>query len=231
LLTLRSATAARAQAEVTARADAQREAEARQAELRAIEHKAQIAAQVPALNAALEAHVDSATIVDLLDSEDWWQPFRAEFPVVRLVVRDAVLASRGPADAPDAEGDVVKAARRQLVASAQVTIAAQPYLLGAARLTDGDGDPVLVLGRAARPIAVAAVAAPAPLEQTLRMPWAGAGAIALVGLGLLFSRGRKTYTADPTGESPVVPIVHETTLRFGEPRNDVTDPGHAARAT
>src|SRR5438045_3553088 len=34
------------------------------------------AAAVPQLRAALRAHVDAATIMDLFASEDWWLPFR-----------------------------------------------------------------------------------------------------------------------------------------------------------
>ena len=48
-----------------------------------------------ALNAALAAHVDSATMIDLLDNEDWWRPYREEFPLVRVIVGDTVVAARG----------------------------------------------------------------------------------------------------------------------------------------
>ena len=234
LITFRSAIGERARAEARVREDADRDATERQAALRAIERKAQVAAEIPALNAALAAHVDSATIVDLLDNEDWWQPFRADYTLVRLIVHDTVLASRGVAGAPNVEADAVQAARRQQVAAAAVTIDGQPYLLGAARLPEApDGDPVLVLGRVAKPLAAAAVVQ-APLEQTLRLPWGAAGAIALVGFGLLFSRRPRsgvaaavTETAPPMLEE----IPHETTLKFGEPRNDVhpnLGPGAAA---
>ena len=234
LITFRSAIGERARAEARVREDADRDAAERQAALRAIERKAQTGAEVPALNAALAAHVDSATIIDLLDSEDWWQPFRAEYTLVRLVVGDDVLASRGTAAAPNIEAEVVKAARRQQVAAAQVTIDGQRYVLGAARLPEApDGDPVLVLGRAAKPLAAAVVQAP-PLEQTLRLPWGGAGAIARVGFGLLFSRrARSGGTAgSPAIELPMLEeIPHETTLKFGEPRNDVhAEAGHGAHA-
>jgi len=223
LLAVRSAIGERARAESMVRADADRDAAARQEELRAIERKAQRAAEVPALNAALAAHVDSATIVDLLDNEDWWQPFRADFTLVRLIVGDAPLATRGTADGPGVEADVVIAARRQTVASAQVTIGTQPYLLGAARLTEApDGDPVLVLGRATKPSAAASVHAP-PLAQTLRLPLAAAGGIALLGFGLLFSRRSKAGAPAGQTEAPVVEITHETTLKFGEPREPRND--------
>jgi hypothetical protein len=223
LITFRSAIGERARAEARVREDADRDAAERQAALRAIERKVQTAAEVPALNAALAAHVDSATIVDLLDSEDWWQPFRVDYTLVRLVVGDDVLASRGTAAAPNIEAEVVKAARRQQVAAAEVTIDGQRYLLGAARLREAaDGDPVLVLGRAAKPVVAAAVGQAPPLEQTLRLPWGGAGAIALVGFALLFSRRARNDVARALAETPMLEeIPHETTLKFGEPRNDV----------
>jgi hypothetical protein len=68
-LTFRAAVGARARVEETVRAEAAQQVAAREAELRAVEGKARAAADLPALNAALSAHVDSATIVDLLDSE------------------------------------------------------------------------------------------------------------------------------------------------------------------
>jgi serine/threonine protein kinase len=83
-----------------------------------------------------------------------------------------------------------------------------------------------VLGRATKPSATATVHAP-PLEQALRLPLAAAGGIALVGFGLLFSRRGKAGAAAgaPAGmtEPSVVPIIHETTLRFGEPREPRND--------
>ena len=207
------------------RVDGDRDAAARQEELRAIERKAQRAAEVPALNAALAAHVDSATIVDLLDNEDWWRRFRADFTLVRLIVGDAALATRGTADGPGVEADVVKAARRQTVASAQVTIGTQPYLLGAARLTEApDGDPVLVLGRATTPIAAASRARAAARADPAPAAGPPPARIALVGFGLLFSRrGKAARAGAATTEPSVVPIVHETTLKFGEPREPRND--------
>jgi len=228
LWTVRALNAERAQAQEAQVGETSRQAAARQAELRAIESKVQAAADLPALNAALAAHVDSATIIDLLDSEEWWLPYRKDFPLVRLIVGDAVVASRGTTSGANIEAEVVKAARRQLVASAQTAIGSEPYVLAAARLNGlPDNDPVLVLGRPSRPPAPFAVAR--PIEQRLHQFWGGAGAIALLGIVLLFSRGRKSTAAASRAtaadaEAAVIPIVHESTLKFGdsrEPRNDV----------
>ena len=81
LITLRSLTGERAQAEAAVRA-ARRRRRTRSAaatELRAIEAKVQAAAELRPLNAAIASQVDSATLLDLLDNEDWWRPYREEF--------------------------------------------------------------------------------------------------------------------------------------------------------
>ena len=38
------------------------------------------AARLEPLEAALRAHVDGPTLVDLFENEDWWRPYRREFP-------------------------------------------------------------------------------------------------------------------------------------------------------
>jgi len=241
LLTLHSLRGAHAQAEATADVEASRQTRAR-TELRAIERRAQAAAELRALNAALAARVDSATILDLMDSEDWWRPYRDEFPFVRLIVGDQVIAARGAPGRATAEPDLLKNARRELVASAETTVAGQPYLLGAARLTAiDDGDPVLILGRPAPtpPAAAPQTAAPKPLDLALP-PWTAA-AVGLVGVGLLVSGRRKApvaphaataigRAADAAPDDAVIPITHETTLRFGEARGDAGSAGGAAAA-
>src|SRR5205814_1786416 len=124
---------------------------------------------------------------------------------------------------------VVKAARRQTAASGPATIGAESYLLGAARMTAlSDQDAVLVLGRRAPP--PPASAAPATRDQRPPpLPWAAAGAIALVGVGLVVSGRRKTAGAPaatgPATDAAVIPILHETTLKFGEPREPHNDMG------
>src|SRR5439155_3209888 len=79
LIAVRSLIGEQARAEAMVRAEATRQASRDQSELRAIEDQARAAADLHALNAALAAHVDSVTILDLLDSEDWWLPYRDQF--------------------------------------------------------------------------------------------------------------------------------------------------------
>ncbi len=238
LLAARSATGGRAQADATMRADADQQAVHRQTELLAIEGKVQAAAELRALNAALGAHVDSATMIDLLDNEPWWRPYREEFPLVRVIVGDTVVAARGAGGGAAVAADVVKAARRQMVASAQTTIGTASYLLAAARLPElASGDAILLLGRPTTAPPPATVA-PAPPERAPPLPWAIAGGVALAGVGLLVSgRGRRpagpaTVPAAGAGagvnEAAVIPIIHETTLKFGEPRERRDDVGPAS---
>jgi hypothetical protein len=247
LLAYRSATGGRTRAEATARGEADRQAALRRAELRAIEGKVQTAADLRALNAALGAHVDSATMIDLLDNEDWWRPYREEFPLVRVIVGGSVVAGRGAGGGVAVGADVVKAARRQMVASAQTTIGTASYLLAAARLPAlSDDDAILLLGRPATAQAPVTVA-PAPPERVPPLPWAIAGGVALAGVALLVSGGGKrpvgraaATTRTRLGPAPeaapaqaaaddatVIPIIPETTQRFGEPREPRNDVGPA----
>jgi hypothetical protein len=276
LLAVRSLTGDRAHAEATVHEDAARAAVLRQSDLRAVENRVQAAAGLRALNAAVAAHVDSATINDLLDNEDWWRPFRDEFPLVRLIVDGSVLAGRGATgDANAAVGaDVVAKARRQTVASGQTSIGAMPYLLAAARLTgESNEEAVLLVGRPA-PRPAPALAAPPERAPAPMLPWMLAGGMALAGVGLLVSGGGKAArvararataaevaarsggatnagyggTVHMTPEAPIaarsastpagyggtvamtpeavaIPIVAESTLKFGEarePHNDTT---------
>jgi hypothetical protein len=164
------------------------------------------------------------TMIDLLDTEDWWRPYREEFKIVRLVVGDTVLVTRGPTGSPGPEADLVKAARRQLAASGQVAIGADTYLLGAARLSAADeGDAVVILGRRiARPAAVAAPVPPTPARNPPQLPWAIAGGVALVGVGLMFSGRRAAPAAGSAAPDAAVvdDVPHETTLKFGQRREE-----------
>ena len=236
LLAYRSATAGHAQAEPTMGAESDRQTALRQAELLAIEGKVQTAAELRALNAALGARVDSATLIDLLDNEPWWRPYREEFPLVRVIVGDTVVAARGAGGGAAVAADVVQAARRQMVASAQATIGTASYLLAAARLPElASGDAILLLGRPTAPPPPATVAQTPP-ERAPPLPWAIAGGVALAGVGLLVSgRGKRPggrrATAAEAAEAAVIPIIHETTLKFGEPREPRDDVGPALAAT
>ena len=54
-------------------------------QLEALTDASRAAATLPRLKAALAAKVDAPTMVDLFTSENWWRPFREEFPINRMV--------------------------------------------------------------------------------------------------------------------------------------------------
>ena len=159
-------------------------------ELRAIEAKVQAAAELRPLNAAIASQVDSATLLDLLDNEDWWRPYREEFAVVRVIVGDQVIAARGGPAAGD-EAAVVTTARRQLLGSARATrdgnrscsrrrgcpccpIRSRCWCWGNSRRAGGAGGGGVAAGR----------------RGVHPMSWAIAAAFGLGGVGLLVT-GRK----------------------------------------
>jgi len=54
-------------------------------------------------------------MIDLLDNEEWWRPYREEFPLVRVIVGDTVVAARGAGGGAAVGADVVQTARRRMV--------------------------------------------------------------------------------------------------------------------
>jgi hypothetical protein len=153
-----------------------------------IESEAMRAAALEPLNAAVDDGVNGATLIDLFEDEDWWQPFRSDLAGAQLVVGSDLLAAwRQAAPGPEATG-VVKTARTQRFASALATVGNQPVLLGAARLAKvSEGEPVLLLVRRYRaPLAAPPPALGPPLSLAAPpFPWIVGGALALAGLGLI----------------------------------------------
>src|SRR6187551_3196756 len=196
LMTLRSLTGERAQAEAAVRAAVTQEADRGTGELRAIEAKVEAAADLQPLSAAISSQVDSATLLDLLDNEDWWRPYREEFAVVRVIVGGQVLAARGGPAAGD-EAAVVALARKQLVGSARTTRDGQTFLLAAARLSVlPEKEPVLVLGLHVPTPAIAPALQPQDVRAARPLNWALAAAVGLGGVGLLVT-GRRQRRSTP----------------------------------
>jgi hypothetical protein len=209
LITMRSLTGERARAEAAVRAAAAATQDAERggaAELRAIEAKVQAAAELRPLNAAVASQVDSTTLLDLLDNEDWWRPYREQFSVVRVIVGDRVLAARGPLAAGE-DAAVVTLARRQLLGSARTTSDGKSFVLAATRLSVlPDQEPVLVLGRQLAAPAAPAVVSPQAAGDAHPIPWALAAAFGLGGVSLLVT-GRKQGPSLGTGALPVTGAV------------------------
>jgi hypothetical protein len=225
LVTLRTAMGARTRAEAAVRADAEATA-ARNAEARrTAEARAREAGGIPALSAAMSAHVDGATLIDLFDNEDWWTSFRNEFSLVRIFVGDDLLATRGALPLGTRDAELVRQARQQGVASGVLTIDGGPVLVAASILGRGDhGDavtaPVLLLARPL-PSSPAAATLSAPKLADQGPYWTVAGGMALAGFGLLMSRGKARGSASITGE--ISDVVHETTAKMGSaPRPTAT---------
>jgi len=185
----------------------------------AAEKKVWEAARLEPLEAALRAHVDTTTMRDLFDNEDWWRPYRAAFPIVHLEVGELTLASRGP-ELGSAAHEMIGAARKRQIASTIVEVNGQSYVVAAASLAGGaDFDAVLLFGRpvslpapAPAPARVDAVVTGAELadHQGLLLLTLG---IAVGGAALVISgrRGRAVVGAIPTE------VPHEPTSKFGTP--------------
>ena len=171
------------------------------------------AARLEPLEAALRAHVDGPTLVDLFDNEDWWRPYRREFPVVRVRIGDRMTVNRGP-DLAGAEAEVVTEAKKKQIASAVVDVGAQSYVLGAALLRGApEGEAVLLLGR---PITLPALT-PAPTAGGAALAdhpgwWLFALSIGLGGAALMVSGRQRAPGAVVQAEVP-----HEPTSKFGTP--------------
>jgi hypothetical protein len=188
------------------------------AEKTAAEKKVWEAARLEPLEAALRAHVDTTTMRDLFDNEDWWRPYRAAFPIVRLEVGELTLASRGP-ELGSAAHEMISAARKRQIASTIVEVNGQSYVVAAASLAGGaDFDAVLLFGRPVS-LPAPAVAPPPPAVVTgaeladhrgLLLLTLG---IAVGGAALVLSgrRGSAVVGAIPTE------VPHEPTSKFGTP--------------
>jgi hypothetical protein len=210
----RSIVGDRAHAEAALLAAESLRAQEQTAEQARAERAVAAAIRVDPLEAALRAHVDGATLVDLFDNEDWWKPFRADFPVVRVQEGSRLIAARGP-DLGHAADAVVDGARRQPTSSAIVKAGEQSYLVAAAAMPGvGGGSVVIALGRPFTPPPPAIAPAPAEPTDGSKRPvaWAAAVALALGGIGLIISGRRAVAPAAVPAEVP-----HEPTSPFGTP--------------
>ena len=204
-ISFRLASRERAGAETAAVDNPTADTQAHEAEeLRALEHSARQAAAIEPLLSAVKMNVDAETWNDLFDNEDWWRPYRTQFTFVRLIVNGNVVATRGTAEVGTLDKPIVKLARKQAAASAQVSIGNRPYLLAAARLpVESEHAPIIVLGREATPapVAVARVAPAAPSFPVRPLQLAVAGVVVLAGVALIIL-GRRARAAAGAGDGP-----------------------------
>lgn len=213
---------ARAEAALVA-AESGRAQEQSAQQLRA-ERAVAAAAQVAPLVAALREHVDGPTLVDLFDNEDWWRPYRTDFPAVRISDGDRPLASRGP-DLGRAADSVVAAAGKQPIASDVVKVGDDSYVVAATEIHGlAPGGVILTVARRFVPAPPVAAAAAAGADDANRpITWAAAFGLGLCGLGLILS-GRRAVL-DVPDEVP-----HEPTSRFGTAVRTRAGAEHASSA-
>jgi serine/threonine-protein kinase len=218
ILAMRAALGDQARAQATLLATANREAESRTAsERRSAETQVAAAARLGPLAAGLRARVDGATLIDMFENEDWWRPYRAAFPLVRVMVDGKPLAAHGP-DVGAGVDDLLRRARAQLVGSAVVRADGHDFVAAAARVPGiNDREAILILGRR---VAVEAPATPPPVVVASSpladrsLVWSVVGAICLGGLGLVISGRGRTATASG---AVAAPVTYEATAKFGTP--------------
>jgi len=108
---------------------------------RVLEPKAMAAARLPEIVSGLDLDADAHTFEDLLQNEDWWAPYRAEFPLSGVVTANgalAILMMGEHAGAADVSGSsAVRAAREVGVASGVAAIQGRAFLFAAARVPRG----------------------------------------------------------------------------------------------
>jgi len=227
VLARREQDAVRADAEArtaAARAAAAEDVHRLEEATRVAEERGARAAALQPLNAAVESHVDGPTLVDLFEHEEWWQPFREDFAVARIIVGDLLIGtwSPGKLDVGSTDAPIVRAVRgEKTVASMRATLGGQTYVLVASRLSAlPDRKPVLVLAR--RVPRAPAVAGPPPRASSpLAKPFAlpAGGGLAALGLLLVIFGGKKRRGSEGAAVAAEVP--REPTLRFGTPARPV----------
>jgi hypothetical protein len=174
------------------------------------------AARLEPLEAALRAHVDGPTLVDLFENEDWWRPYRSEFPLVRVRVGDKTIATRGP-EVGRSDEEVVAEARKRQIASAIVDVGGQSYVMAAAHLPGNDIEAVLLVGRAVSVAAAGPVAVPGaggPRFADHPGWWLLALGIGVGGAALVVSGRRRPQIVGAVVQGE---ILHEPTSKFGTP--------------
>ena len=148
------------------------------ATLHDFENEVTTAAGVPQLKAALKNDVDSATMQDLLDTERWWEPYRARAA--------EVIGPRGPLAAHNVPGSTLGAAELQArlapgrATARFATVGDRPFVQ-AASLIDAEELPswTLVLARA--------------IDRSCLDEWAERAHASL-----LISDGHRSLVVDPT---------------------------------
>jgi protein kinase-like protein len=104
---------------------------------RALEPKATAAARLSEIVSGLDLDADAHTFEDLLENEDWWAPYRSEFPLSGVVTANGALAVLGSGNTDLSGTPAVRLAREAGVASGVAAIQGRAYLFAAARVPRG----------------------------------------------------------------------------------------------
>jgi len=116
---------------------------------RELEAKVVEAARIPELIAALNMGADRATFQDLLETEDWWGPFRKGFPLSGVVRAGGSLGLLSPGPVDDQLGSWLHGMGDRAVYSAVLPGRGRAFLAALARVTPAKRDadePVAILG-------------------------------------------------------------------------------------
>src|SRR5262245_22533395 len=101
---------------------------------RALEPKALSAARLSEIVSGLDLDADAHTFEDLLENEDWWAPYRSEFPVSGVVTANGALAMLGAEPGDLSNAPIARHAREAGVASGIAALQGNAYLIAAARV-------------------------------------------------------------------------------------------------
>jgi len=108
---------------------------------RVLEPKAMAAARLPEIVSGLDLDADAHTFEDLLQNEDWWAPYRAQFPLSGVVTANGALAiimvGNGSGTVDISGSAAVRQAREVGVASGVAAIEGRAFMFAAARVPRG----------------------------------------------------------------------------------------------
>jgi len=104
---------------------------------RALEPKAMNAARQPEIVSGLDLDADAHTFEDLLENEDWWAPYRSEFPLSGVITGSGAIAMIGSGSADLSGSPAVRQAREAGVSSGAAAIQGRAFMFAAARVPRG----------------------------------------------------------------------------------------------
>ena len=108
---------------------------------RVLEPKAMAASRLPEIVSGLDLDADAHTFEDLLQNEDWWAPYRAQFPLSGVVTANGalaiIMAGNGSGTVDVSGSPAVRQAREVGVASGVAAIQGRAFMFAAARVPRG----------------------------------------------------------------------------------------------